>query len=193
MDLTSSSTVDLVLQLENININLGYIGKILSEKSFLDSPLFAAMVGVGSTIFIFALGRIMNFFKSRTQENKELYFSLAEKNNFLSPSSIYEDARHRQYGGTTKYPDGTTIIEPEKLIGERMLIQFRRSVKYWNFRHFWLRRWFKKYANLLKRFDKYTDQDHRGFKENMKRAERVHGKIMTYVYKKTGEDQWSLR
>ncbi len=189
---TINATAVIISHLDAVNSNLSSIASTISKKSFFDSQAFGAIVGASSALFIFFLEKIISFCRKRITQNRKLYFELAEHGDIFSPRNLRERGGMTMYGHTKKDREGTTVV-PEKPLGEKMLIQLRRVVKYWDYRNYWLRRMFKKYSKIIKSFDETSDRDSDEGKKNMKRAELMHTKIMRYVYRKTGEDEWSIR
>ena len=188
----ATTTIQIVSELKGINASLGIVNQTLSNRSFFDSQFFSALIGATSALFIFFLKGVIDFFKQRKKQNYNIYMKLTEDGHWSSPESIYSKARYTSYGHTHTDSKGNKTVVPEKPISERLVIELRKRVKYWNFRNLRLRRMFKKYERVLSSFGDFKKDDPE-FQKNMKAADILHKKIMNHVYSKTNESEWTLR
>jgi hypothetical protein len=117
----------------------------------------------------------------RKESLEKIYEWIAKQNVFWNPRSLYKEASN------TGYADN-----PMKLLGEKMVIELRRQVKYWKYPDIRLRRLFKRYEKVVLEFNNcdYTKKDQ--VNQYLKKAEQVFVNITGRVYEKTGENQWTI-
>lgn len=183
----------IVNQLQQINENLTILNKAISSQSFWNSQLFAAIIGASSAIIVLLIQQFWNWHLKRKEKLGEIYKWIAEQYKFWDPDSLFKNASSTIYECMhTNHVTGKTDIIPEKLLGEKMVIEFRSHVKYWTFPSCWLRRSFEKYENSLLDFNNCDKNDRNNLNILFSRSESVLNKIKDNSFKKTGENEWTI-
>lgn len=180
----------VVHSLNQINENLISISNFLTNTNFWDSSWFSAMIGAGTAIAVISIEK---YFSLKNQYNEKLLSFckwLNEQWTFRSPDSLLASARSTIYGHEEKnITTGEIKIIPEKSLGEKMVIELRRDLKWWREPGFKLKRLFKKYEKLLQKFDNLEDGNIGQEKELLNFASVVFNKIDDYAYKITGDTE----
>ncbi|MCU7835297.1 MAG: hypothetical protein KZQ83_08580 [gamma proteobacterium symbiont of Taylorina sp.] len=176
--------------LNGINSNLTTIANALNNDSFLDSKWFAALIGAGSAIIIFIIEK---YFSWRKRENKKLLEFckwLNEQWTFRSPDTLLGAAHSTIYGHEERTSNTEEVkVIPEKPLGEKMIIELRRDLKWWREPDRTLHRYFKKYEKLLSKFDQLQEADPALEKILIEQAMVYYDKIDIYAYKVTGDNE----
>ena len=173
---------DSVLQqLHTINDTLSELVKaVQSSQSFWNSQLFAAILGASAAISVVMIQQLWNWRKNIKERLEKIYKWITEQNAFWSPQSLYNQASQTSYA-----------CNPDKLLGEKMVIELRRHVKYWKYPDIRLRNLFKRYEKLLLQFNSCDCSKADSVSKYLAEADAVFTKITERVYKKTGENQWT--
>lgn len=184
---------EIVNQLIVLNSNLSEITELLKNKSFWDSQLFAAMLGASSAVFVVIFQIFLSWRKKRSKKLREIYQWAAEQIDFHTPNDLFKEANNTSYGPVTKNKDGKIIDRtPEKQVGEKMVLELKNRVKYWNFPHSKIRKLFIKYEKSLSQFDQVNDPiDKKGYEKYFKESEKIFQQIKKLSFKMTGENEWT--
>jgi len=177
--LLNESDIDsLSNQLRLLNKNLTDLIAAIGSQSFWDSQLFAAILGASSAIIVLIVQRLWNWHNLRKDKMDKIYKCIGEQNVFWSPRSLFKKASNTHYAGT------------EITIGKKMVIDLRSSVKYWRYPNYFIRKLFKKYEHSLMNFNNCKDNN---YEKYFVESESLLEKIKEIAFKKTGENQWTIR
>lgn len=180
----------IIAALNGINSNLAQIVENLSNKSFLDSQWFAALIGAGSAIIIFSIEKTISWRKRENEKLLDYCKWLNEQWVFRSPDSLLNSARSTVYGHEERnLTSGEVKVVPEKPLGEKIVIELRRDLKWWRQPNRKLHRYFKKYEKMLYKFDQLKDDDPEQEKVLIEQALGYYNKIDNYAYKITGDNE----
>ena len=164
---------ELVNQLSNINSTLNNIQASLDNPSFWQSNIFAAALGFSGGFFLESSFR---YWEQRIERLKKVYENLLNQMIFYSPRELVEQA------GSTSY--GTEIS-----LAQKTIIELRRNIKYWLWPRFSkIRKLFKQYERELSKCPERTVPD---IEKYLQKTEVFFKKIEDYIYKKTGENQYT--
>jgi len=86
---------------------------------------------------------------------------------------------------------GEERIFPEKPLGEKMVIELRRDLKWWREANRELTKMFREYEKRLKDFDALTDVDKEEEARLIERANKQYEKIDKYAFKVTGDNEYT--
>lgn len=188
--ITADQADSIIRALRGIENHFGLIANEITNRSFLDSQWFAALIGAGSAILIFSIEK---FFSWRKKENEKLldYCKwLNEQWTFRAPDALLDAARSTVYGHNERnLTTGEVKVVPEKPLGEKLVIELRRDLKWWRQPNRKLHRYFKKYEKSLYKFDELRDKDRDGEKILIDQARKYYEKIDNYAYKITGDNE----
>lgn len=180
-------TIDV---LNDINSNLTTIANALNKDSFLDSQWFAAFIGAGSAIIIFLIEKYLSSRKREKEKLLEFCKWLNEQWTFRSPDTLLDAANSTTYGYEERNSNTEEVkVTPEKPLGEKMIIELRRDLKWWREPDRTLHRYFKKYEKLLSKFDLLQEAEPALEKTLIEQAMVYYEKIDAYAYKVTGDNE----
>jgi hypothetical protein len=189
-----SSLENISKQLQLINENLAALIKVMESQSFLNSQLFAAIIGASAAILVLIMKEIWDWRRKRSERLKKTYSWITQNHVWINPRSLFEKASSTGYGYTkTDSVTGETTQIKDKPLGEKMSIELRRMVKYRDFNSILLRRLFAKYNRSLLTFNGYdgkTEDQRNNFLNN---SERIFEKIKRRAFRRIGEDEFTLR
>lgn len=180
----------IIVALNGINRNLTLIVEQLSNQSFLDSQWFAALIGAGSAIFIFSIEKAFSWRKREYEKLLDYCKWLNEQWIFRAPDALLHAARSTVYGYEERNSTtGEVKVCPEKPLGEKMVIELRRDLKWWRQPNKKLHRYFKKYEQALNMFGQLQKDDQEQEKLFVDQALVYFNKIDNYAYKVTGDNE----
>ena len=169
------------------------LNKTIASRSFWDSQLAAAIIGAGSAILIVIMQYLWKRHKQQKEELDKIYSWIVESYNFWTPDSLLTLASEISYGGTTTDNlSGEKRIIPEKPLGEKMVIELRKHVKYWQFPSWILKWYFKKYEKSLRLFNTVDPHSNDEFRSNLLFSESIMSKIKKIAFKRSGENEWTI-
>jgi hypothetical protein len=172
---------NVLQQIHAINDTLSELVKaVQSSQSFWNSQLFAAILGASAAISVVMIQQLWNWRKNIIERLEKTYEWIAEQNGFWNPKALYNEASRTSY-----------VCKPDKLLGEKMVIELRRRVKYWKYPDIRLRRLFKRYEKLLLQFNSCDCSKADNVSEHLAKANVVFTEITHRAYKRTGENQWT--
>ena len=133
---TNSLTIEAQLEsiadaLNQINDSLSAIYAISSNTNFWESQWFSAIIGAGAAISFFSTEKYFSWRKRHKKELLEYCKWLNEQWTFRAPDSLLDTARSTIYGYEERnIATGERKVVPEKTIGEKMVIELRRDLKW---------------------------------------------------------------
>lgn len=179
MRILNETDIDnLAKQLQLLNNNMSILIETIGSQSFWNSQLFAAIIGASSAIAVLLIQQLWNLKNNRKNRMDKIYKWICAQYGFWAPRSLFENASNTSYSGT------------EKPIGEKMVIDLRSHVKYWRYPNYRLRRYFKEYEHSLLSFNVCSDKNYEKYFSN---SELIFEKIKDIAFKKTGENEWTIR
>lgn len=192
---TNDATIETHIEsiadaLNQINDSLSSISTILSSTNIWDSLWFSAMIGAGAAIAVFSTEKYFSWKKRHNKDLLEYCKWLNEQWIFRAPDGLLDAARSTTYGHEERNTTtGERKVTPEKPLGEKMVIELRRDLKWWREPNYWLRRIFKKYEKELQKFDVLENEDKEEEKRLLASAAVYFEKIDRYAYKITGDNE----
>jgi hypothetical protein len=180
----------IVEQLNNINATLSQIQMALANPPFWQSNIFAAIIGFSGGILVFILDLLVRAFDTRKVHLRKIYDWFLTQFVFFSPQSLVDLARMHIYASTLTRNGVTTQI-PEKPLAEKMVIEFKKRIKYQTFPKFsQIKNLLGQYEKELSKFPEYGDAQ---MEAHLKSADAIYDQIKTLIYKETGENEFTVR
>ncbi|MGZ8227639.1 MAG: hypothetical protein ACXWT3_13535 [Methylococcaceae bacterium] len=181
---------EIISVLNEINTNLSIIAQSLANDSFINSQWFSALIGAGSAIFIVIIEKYISWRKRENERLLDFCKWLNEQWPFRSPDTLLKAARSTVYGHEERNSKtGEVKVVPEKPLGEKMVIELRRDLKWWREPNRTLNKYFKKYEELLSKFDQLHEADSTLEKQLIDEAMKYYEKIDAYAFKVTGDNE----
>ena len=185
---------DVVKELQNINLSLSKIVDIESKNSFWDSQLFAAILGASAALLVLILPHAWGVYIRRKERLNEIYNWVGAKYVFWTPKVLYEDALSTAYVGEDGLNTQDDIKKnTEKPLGEKMIIDFRSSVKYWTYPMSKIRNLFKKYENSLNEFSNVDYKNKAQIDQCIANSNKIMLRIKNLAFHKTGENEFTIK
>jgi hypothetical protein len=180
-------------ELRLIGQKLSELVNIIQKRSFWDSPLCAALIGAAAAVSVFIGEKIWNLWLERAERMKGIYRFIAGQSTFWSPRSLFSEASHTQYAGTSfNGITGKTEQRPEKPLGEKMIIELQRRSGYRSFIGLSLKRLFRQYEKSLLRFNNCRALKGEEPDKYMECSKPYFDRIVKLAYRKTGLNEWTV-
>jgi hypothetical protein len=149
--------------------------RVTQTSKWWDTQWFSALVGaIAGLIGTFLYSSL----KNRSKKLSDSYQWFLEQGTFSDPSGLLMQANITVYGNE------------DKPLAEKMVIELRSHTKYW----------YNPYGTfrfLLRRYEKSIMRIKNGRTEEVKmqpeylEAEKRFKKVMDFLYRKTGENEWT--
>ncbi len=185
---------EIIEQLMLLNNNISALTEAtIGAKSFWNSQLFAAILGASSAVLVVLLQSLLKWRKERNERLERIYLWAAEQIDFYSPKQLFGTARSTCFASVTKNKEGEVIKStPEKPVGEKMLIELKEHVKYWNFPHSRIRRLFTKYDQSLLDFNQVKEPaEESDYEIYFLASNEIFNQIQELAFQVTGENEWT--
>lgn len=192
LDRINSGLLRISSNIEEVGLTMANLSRITENSPFWESNIFAAIIGFGGGLTVFLLGLLGRFWSSRKKTLNRLYYELGNEFAFYRPESLINQVRSMRYGGVITTADGS-VENRDKSVSEKVLIEFKKGIKHQTFPRLSRIKWmYKKYERKLAKLPNLLSK--RGTSSPfLEDAELYYEKIKTFVYKKTGEDEWTIR
>lgn len=156
--------------------HLDYSMQTASSTHWWNTQWFSAVIGaltgfIGSSVY--------SSLKNRNKKLFDTYQWFLEQGTFSDPDGLLMKAIITQYQNE------------DKPLGEKMVIELRSHTKYWYEPYGMFRFLLSRYEKSVWKIKSGTRtgvKDQPEYKEAVKRFE----KVMNFVYKKTGENEWTV-
>lgn len=188
-EIISRSPALISNDLDKINNSLILIGNNIQEYQFqlTNQPWFQFIIGSVVTLFATTM---YEYASSRRKRLKEIYDFFVVQHAFYEPIDLFKKGRMTSYASTT-HKDGQTIKNPEKPMGEKMLIEFREHIKWWRYPKGRLWYLLRKYDHAISNIPDISDEKTIKETKEYKKAQKVFDKLRDHIYRATGENQWT--
>jgi len=169
---------DLANSINTVAENISHLDntiQINSHVQWWNTQWFSALIGAG---VVFIGTQLFFSLKSRNKKLFDSYQWFLKQGTFSDPDGLLMQAQMTVYGNE------------DKLLGEKMVIELRSHTRYW-YEPYGVFRF------LLHRYEKSIWKIKNGRKEEVKEqieykeAQKRFQKVMDFVYKKTGENEWT--
>lgn len=153
--------------------------QLSTQVHWWDTQWFSAVIGASMG---FLGTQLYSVLRSRNTKLFDTYQWFLEQGTFSDPDGLLKKAIITQYG------DGAGVVD--KPLGEKMAIELRSHTKYW-YEPYGMFRF------LLHQYEKSIWKIKDGRREEVKQqseykeAQKRYKKVMDFVYKKTGENEWT--
>ncbi|GEM_PF-2187249 len=178
MEISIAMKSDLINSINNLSNNINILQDTLRTNLYVqwwNTQWFSAVIGA-LTGFVGTF--IYSSWKNRNKKLFDFYQWLLKQAVFSTPEGLLSTAISTSYG------------QEDKEIPEKMVIELRSHIKYWYEPLSKIHFLFLDYENSLKKIKNGSKNEIIEQKE-FKDAKNKFQKIMDFVHKKTGENEWT--
>ncbi len=158
--------------------NLAQTIERMQTHQWWDTQWFSALIGATAALIG---GGLLSAIRDRNRRLFEYHQWLLTQGTFSSPDTLLKQAWITSYAG---------VQEEDKSVSEKMIIIFRSHIKYWYEPLSWIRFLLWRYEASLRKIK----NGKKGEVENTpeyKEAERRFKAVEDFIYRKTGENEWT--
>lgn len=169
---------DLILAINSVAESVRHLDasiQITSTAQCWNTQWFSAVIGAMTGF----LGTwVFSTIKTRNERLFQYYQWFLHQGTFSDPEGLLRQAVMTTYGAE------------DKSLAEKMVIELRLHTKYWY-------EPMGRFRFLMKSYEKSVSRIKNGRKEDVEKqsdyvsAEKRYQKVMTFVYRKTGESEWT--